>query len=369
LFALTPVAVEGLGTFGVDRRWRLYVDPALFGSWDVAQVGSVLIHEVHHLVRDHAQRAEWAGVDAGETRRWNVAADFEINDDLLDLDLPDGGCFPSEHGFEDGELAETYFDELLRLGDNARLNHAECGSAVHGASRSWELHEADGPGVSDAEAGLIRQQVAQDVTNLAGRGAATGGLARWAKGYLNPVVNWRAEFRSLLLQGFGAVAGMADYSYSRPSRRQGRRTRPTVILPSMVRPVPRLAVVVDTSGSMSAGALEAGLAEVHGLLRDVVGSRQSITVLSCDAAVHSVQKVFAASALHLSGGGGTDMRVGLDAAWALGPNPQMVVVLTDGLTPWPDHLPPGRRVVVGLIGQYGHAPDWARSVRIPERLG
>ena len=73
----------------------------------------------------------------------------------------------------------------------------------------------------------------------------------------------------------------------------------------------------------------------------------------------------------LAGGGGTDMGVGIRAAARLRPRPQVVVVLTDGGTPWPASPPPGISVVVGLIGRHnrdvrGSVPHWARAVVIEE---
>ena len=61
LFAAAPVAAPGLGTFAVDKAWRLYLDPALLvgpGRWQPTTAGAVLQHEVGHLIRDHAGRAE-----------------------------------------------------------------------------------------------------------------------------------------------------------------------------------------------------------------------------------------------------------------------------------------------------------------------
>jgi hypothetical protein len=52
---------------------------------------------------------------------------------------------------------------------------------------------------------------------------------------------------------------------------------------------------------------------------------------------------------------------------ALRPRPQVIVVLTDGETPWPSGPPRGAVVVVGLIGSRAPAaPAWARSVRIDD---
>lgn len=360
LFALTPVPVEGLGTFAVDRGWRLYVDPERLAAWSIEEIGTVLVHEVHHLLRDHATRAVRSGVDESQARRWNVAADLEINDDLLDLVLPPGGCLPQALGVDEGELAETYF-ALLEPVPHSVL---ECGSGAHGVPTGWEMPGAAAPSMSEGEAELIRQQVAAEVRSLAAQGKAPKGLARWAGGFLLPKVDWRTELRSLLLQGVGVASGTSDYSYSRPNRRTGRPLRPAVVLPAMVRRVPRVAAVVDTSASMSAATLEIALTELNGVIREVLGSRAPVPVLSCDSAVHAVQRVFSASAVQLVGGGGTDMGQGLAAAWALRPSPQVVIVFTDGLTPWPSSAPTGRRVVVVLIGDAGHVPPWARAVRV-----
>ena len=56
LLALQPVAAVGLGTFAVDDRWRLYIDPEQLASWTVKEVAAVLLHEVTHVVRGHGER-------------------------------------------------------------------------------------------------------------------------------------------------------------------------------------------------------------------------------------------------------------------------------------------------------------------------
>ena len=66
--------------------------------------------------------------------------------------------------------------------------------------------------------------------------------------------------------------------------------------------------------------------------------------------------------VELLGGGGTDMGAASPAP-RLRPRPEVVVVLTDGETPWPAAPPPGVRVIVGLIGESApEAPPWTRSV-------
>jgi hypothetical protein len=66
----------------------------------------------------------------------------------------------------------------------------------------------------------------------------------------------------------------------------------------------------------------------------------------------------------LAGGGGTDMRVAIKSA-LVGPHrPQVVVVLTDGYTPWSDE-PVSCRLIAGLIGADPPVPpSWVEVVRI-----
>ena len=68
----------------------------------------------------------------------------------------------------------------------------------------------------------------------------------------------------------------------------------------------------------------------------------------------------------LAGGGGTDLRPGLAAATAARPRPDVVVVLTDGYTPWPSSAPPGAAVVAALLGRPGNVlpptPVWVARI-------
>jgi predicted metal-dependent peptidase len=103
---------------------------------------------------------------------------------------------------------------------------------------------------------------------------------------------------------------------------------------------------------------------VEGLLR-ALGMARQLRVLACDAAAGPAQRVSSARQVTLTGGGGTNMGAGIEAACGLRPRPAVTVVLTDGYTPWPAGPPKGMRVVAGLLGDGApDAPDWARSVRV-----
>ena len=138
-------------------------------------------------------------------------------------------------------------------------------------------------------------------------GTVPAGLLRWARDVLAPRVDWRRLLAAELRRAIADVAGAADYSYRRPSRRAAAVSG--VVLPALRRPVPELAVVCDTSGSMSEELLAMALAEVEGLLR-ALGMARQLRVLACDAAAGPAQRVSSARQVTLTGGGGTNMGAG-----------------------------------------------------------
>lgn len=365
LFASPVVAAPGLGSIAVDRSWRLYVDPEIVRRWTAEQIGSVLVHHVGHLLRDHAGRADQLGIDDACEKAWVAAADAEINDDLVDTDASFAldPIVPSALGCEAGGFAEDYFRSIR---DSSELVPGECGSGAHGQHRGWERHADGVPEISAASAHLLRCKVASEIRSSGAGGKLPGtvpqGWRIWADAMLDPQVDWRRMLGAAVRASYASVAGLVDYSYARPSRRAS--VMGAVVMPTMRRPLPMVAVVIDTSRSMS-GLFSDVLAEVDAILSAIGVGRDCLRVLSCDAHVHVVQRVTSARQVELYGGGGTSMVAGIESALALRPCPSMIVVLTDGYTPWPATAPRGARVVVGLVGDgRWDVPDWAKVVRI-----
>ncbi len=242
-----------------------------------------------------------------------------------------------------------------------------CGSCATGQQEPWEDGPpgAESPGTGRAEAEMIRRDVARQIAEHSrDRGTVPGHWARWADEKLKPKVNWRRELATAIRHAVADVAGAVDYSYRKPSRRQGQVGNGKVVLPSLRHPIPSVAVVVDTSGSMSDAMLSQALAEVSGILKGM-GQREGVHVIACDAQAHACKKVFSPRQIQLAGGGGTDMGEGIAEAMKLRPQPQVIVVITDGYTPWPDAAPRAR-VIVALTDD-GNAPPWAKAVKVGDK--
>jgi predicted metal-dependent peptidase len=363
LLALEPVVVPtdtrptpDLCRLPADPRWHIYIDEQVLSTTDVPVLGFWVLHQVTHLLRDHAER--YPGSGRADQVRWNAAADAEINDDLVagDVQRPAEAVTPSALGLDDGRTAEEYWDALG--GSTAPLGSGECGSCVDGQPRGWDLPEG---GLGRLGAELVRRDAVSQMQAYQSRGDLPAGWQRWVDEVTKSTVNWRRMLAAAIRRGVAEVAGRVDFTYRRPSRRNG--AVPDVILPSLRQPLPQVAIVLDTSGSMGAAQLGQALGEINGVLRGLGLGRGNLRLVCCDAQAYQVQKIMDAKDVRLMGGGGTDMGAGLAAALELRPRPHLVVVLTDGHTPWP--RPPARvRVVVGLLDPTGTVPPWATKVPV-----
>jgi len=352
LLALRPWSLPGLGTVGVDATANLYIDFDSFGSWTEDVRAGVLVHEIGHLLRGHHERASRLGADVDRVR-WNIAADIEINDDI-NLPLPGEVVVAKDFGVRPNQLAETnYYD--LEGHDFEGWEHIECGGCVDGLPRPWERSSRGG--LTAAELDAIRRKVAQDACAL-GAGMVASGDRRWAEATLRSTVDWR----SLLRAGIGSSgrgSGSSHWTFRRPSRR--RRLGPGVILPSTFSPQQHIALVVDTSASMSDHDLALVAAEADAICRSVPGSK--VRLVSCDVVATDEGDLRSGRPLRLTGGGGTDMVVGIELALQGRPSASVIVVATDGYTSWPDDLPVGRTFIALLVGKDAPAPpEWVHSI-------
>lgn len=373
LFRVHPVAAEGLGTFAVDRHWRLYLDPTRFEAWTPREAGAVLAHEVGHLLREHAERARAIGSTLDHDT-WNIACDAAINESLLacGTPLPDGCVTPANQGLPDNGVEEDYYRQLLQPHPPAAGGEpfSGCGSGAGDPTPDWEVPAGDPahPGLGGTDQRIVRRMVAEDTRTAEGQhpGSVPAGLRRWAEDTLAPpTVDWRKRLRADVRRALTwAREGAADYTYTRP----GRRRIPGIITPAMHSPKVNVAVVIDTSGSMSSTLLTAALGEIRGITRT---TRARLTVATVDTDAQVQHGVGQADQITLTGGGGTDMRVGIEAVRTHArrdARPDVIIVLTDGYTPWPD-LPTRERLIIGLVSPAGGdhqppTPEWAQVVPI-----
>lgn len=335
----------------------MYYNPEFVLEQIPEVLATMVLHEALHCVSKHSTRFQSLGRDNATHDTWNMAGDANINEILDDAKMPWGEFDPvryktlAKYGVQKGMTTEnTFFTVLKYFEENPskEKEHSDCGSVTGGSSRGYEIPSTnnENPSIKGDQQDVIRDRVAQDVLKQArekGIGSVPGELLRWANELLNPQIDWKRELAGSMRSSLATVLGRRDYTFSRPSRRQSSMTLsdPEFILPSMRKPAPpAIAIVIDTSGSVNQEEVTEFLSEVDGIAT-ANGITQGITVIPCDSQVGEIQKLRSLSGIaeiKLKGGGGTDLRVGIAAAEALKPQPKIVIVLTDGFSPWPEAI-------------------------------
>ena len=389
------------GAMSCDKYWRIYYDPSQVASMIPLEAATLVLHECDHILLRHFERAVRAG--AVGTEEMNIAADCEINDDLRaeGHPFPYRMYFPEDIGAQEGLLLEEYL-AILRMrerdrrpgqrpngsgpnGDEEGRQDSDGHQGEHGGGRAtaqddsdgnsapgeddqvvsggsgsdgmprpWELGEPspEHPGVTEEKGERIRLAVAKDI-KAHGRGVSQH-WGTWADATMTKSkIPWGQRISSAVRKAcISAGAGRDDYSYSRRNRHQPWRQ---YIVPGMVRHIPNIAIVRDTSGSMSG---ETGIlrGETEAICRHIGEAH----LIDCDSAIRS-QGRSSTGRGDLHGGGGTDMRVGIEAALKMTPAPDLIVVVTDGETPWPIKKPK-KPVIIASTGDGG--PKWAINIHV-----
>lgn len=253
---------------------------------------------------------------------------------------------------------------------NPHCGHGHCGS---GGGNPWgnEPEEADTSNRSQPELERMVRQVAEEVREYAekSRGTVPAGLARWADQALEPPkIPWQTKLARLARNAVAWRDGAVQHRYDAPGKRQAGigygLGKP--VMPRLRQPVPEVSAIIDTSGSMGTQELVDALSEVQGVMK-AIGAPLALTV--CDAAVHGLRKVrtIQEAAAMMKGGGGTDMRPAFDELMQSRPRPEIIICVTDGQVGdgFPQHAPPGVKVICVLVGPYKCKPaEWCECVEV-----
>lgn len=418
--SLTMIPVNGIGSLGVDNSWRLYYDPDVVIYWPVEALAAVIEHEIWHLLRQHAARAQEQGVTEQTHKRWNWAADAEIHSDetlvqrMQQIPGSESMITPETLGLPPKNLSEYYFAEMKvdpdqgegrggkegegegrgEEGKDGRGGPADpvkgkSGSSSDGIQKSWEKPKTD-ENVNIADEKNIRKLVAEAIKIGAKRagGPVSSSAIDWAEDELAlPKVDWRDLIRHAIEDAITYQSGDIEYTYSRLSRRQA--ASPGFLLPGTWEPVPEVAIVLDTSGSMLSASKASGesaagkegrhygtvlmeaMNEVAGILEEF-GQDIGVQIFATDTSVGWAERVFDIQDVELVGGGGTDLGEGLEQVNNAEERPNIVIGLTDGYTPWPAEPPwVGENIssIIGIIGSTEEElattyppPKWADEV-------
>jgi predicted metal-dependent peptidase len=371
-----------------DAR-SLYYNPDYIDKLSLEQTQFVLAREALHCALSHFARRQHR-IKA----RWDIACEYSINpvlvrdglmpppatividayegmtaeeiypyiqdnedDEPLDENIqsgqdsnPDkGGSQKGEEQRESGE-GQNPKENDAKSGGDADAQQQEELEGVHGAEQPQPLSASE----QDALATQWQQRMAGAALQAQQAGKLDGVLARLVGELLQPKLPWR-----MLLARYMTQLARDDYSYARPSRREGE-----MIMPSLRSSQASIVVALDTSGSVSSQELSEFLAEINTLKAQL---RASITLHACDTALDSGGPwVFEAweefklpKAFH--GGGGTDFRPIFDWIGLHGISPDMLLYFTDAVGEFPAMEP--SYPVIWLVKGKATVP-WGQRIQL-----
>ena len=353
---------EGCRSIGTNAR-TLFFNPRYIERLSFAETQFMLAHTALHCALGHfARRGHRL------RRRWDVACDYAINALLVDegLQRPDGALLDARYrGLSAEEIYPLVsddahpqvldlhaFDNVLGTGAAATATTAIANAM---ADTSDSVYASDDAMWSDAgstarrndRAGIIERthpstqelleswqmRLAQAAQQAQQAGCLGASWQRVLSRLLEPRLPWRA-----LLSRYLAALARDDYSFRRPSRREG-----DALLPRLHSEEISVCIVLDTSGSIVETQLREFVTEIDALKAQV---RARVTVHACDHALAAegpwVVEAWQPIVLpeRLTGGGATDFRPVFDWIKREAVRPDVLVYFTDAEGEFPPDPPP-----------------------------
>lgn len=316
-FSLKHRFDESVSTAGTDGEY-IYYNPDFFMALSEDERVFLLLHETMHCAYMHMFRAKQLGLDKNKA---NIAADHVINLQLIErgFKMPQGGL--ANIRYRGMSMEEIYkllpespppppMEDLLEPGTgDSKTNPATIENAIQNA--------------------LIRASIE---SKLAGEspGSIPAEIQIFLNGLLNPKLPWK-----VILQRFMQEISRKDYSWKKPNR----RFFPEYHLPSLYSTSSiKVAVAVDTSGSVSTEEFKQFISDIHSILKTV--EPEYIDFIQFDTDIKSVDRIktvndFRKVTFH--GRGGTDVTPVME--WATQNKPKVLLVFSDGYFNLPSNYP------------------------------
>jgi predicted metal-dependent peptidase len=385
----TPTAAVALGPSGVELR----INPTFFLKELTRKPERIAVvkHECLHLLFKHLFRFD----ERRDPRLFNIAADIVVNQFVRPWKLPDSAVtletFP-DLGLLPDQTADWYYDKLSALqremekagwapggtGDFSGTRAPQSADALsrmvgarwHSDHDGWATGEGQHlpSAVREAHESQLDRTIvaARDRAGPKAWGNLPGPLKQLVEAVLErrkPKVDWRRTVRIFAASSRRTrIVG----TWKRESRRYHREVQgETQPVPGIkIKQLSRLAVIVDTSGSVSDRDLSRFFTEVHAMWRQGV----EVDVIECDAAVQRVYSFRGKMPDAVAGRGGTSFDPAF--AWLRSVRRRTrydgCIYLTDGGAPAPQEQPPCKLLwVVTSDGMVGDHLLYGRVIQIP----
>jgi predicted metal-dependent peptidase len=375
---MKPADPKWCATIGTDAR-HFYYNRDYIDSLTLEQTQFALAHEALHCALSHFARREHRNI-----QRWDIACDLAINPILIKEGMTPVPGALYNIGYE-GMMAEEIYplvkenneeqphDQHLYGNEGKSSQQPQDGNDSQPDQQDADSEDGSGGGRGD-DAGEIttgapeplseaekeqlsiqwRQRLAGAAQQAMQAGKLAGSLRMLVDHLLQPQLPWR-----VLLARYMTASSRDDYSYMRPSRREGE-----AIFPSLRSTQTDIVVVLDTSGSIKPAEMQEFVSEIDAIKGQV---RARITLHACDAALSSegpwLFEPWEEFKLpdSIRGGGGTRFTPAFQWIDEQGETPDLLVYFTDAEGEFP-RLEPDFPVI-WLVKGRGKVP-WGQRIQL-----
>lgn len=349
-------------TVATDARF-LFFNTAWIISLKEYEVRFAIAHEAMHCALAHFVRR-----GPRNPLRWNIACDLAVNSILMEAGMarPVEALYDRRYAKLSAE--ETYSalpsDYLGRTFDiHLDTNPEEQDSRSNSADTTKPEEETKSSGLAKrppplkhSEVEALARQWKQRMAGAAQHALRTSQISDHMKRLINRLLKPKLPWRAILSPYFLSLA-RGDYSYERPSRREG-----DIIFPRLASRGSIVHVVIDSSGSIRKKELSEFISEVNSL-KSIVGV--DITLHVCDLKLseegpwHFPAWQTMEIPQHMPGGGGTDLRPIFGWLNERNIRPDLLVYFTDAEGPFP-RVPPDYPVIWVIKG--ARQSPWGRRI-------
>lgn len=307
---------------------------------DDKELGFVVLHENLHKALRHLFIWRKLYDENGELA--NAACDYVINLMICKMDPSESVvAMPRKDGKVYGLLdvrfdnmnAKQVFDILKEEQEGGQEGNPRDGG--EGGKRGFDQHDWDGAKtLSEEDRKILEREVDQalrqgQIAHQKMNGKGAGDMGREVDELLQPKVDWREVLREFVK----ATCNAKDASSWRRVNR--RYLSNDVYMPTLIgERVGRIAIGIDTSGSVGGAELTAFLSEVKSIAEDVNPQHVDLIYWDSEVAAHeeySEQNVpNIVSSTKPKGGGGTYPMAMMHFMKEKNIKPECIVMLTDG---------------------------------------
>lgn len=319
---------RSISTLATDSQ-RVIYNPDFINSLEQKHVRSALAHEVFHCVLDHCG-ASGRGINL-DPERWNHAADFVVNDMLVQAGMELGDGWLHDVNWR-GKTAEQIYSMLPPSPPGGGGGGG--GAPSKGNPGPLDQLQSGSPDPSVQKMQAAEWKVA--ATQAANAAKAVGKLHESMEAFVDELkknkVDWREQLRRFI-----QTAAKNDYSWARLNRKMLANG---FCLPGLYsEEMGSIFIASDESGSVNQEVMAAFAAEIQAIKEDL--RPEKIIIGHFAVEMGKVEEFGPDDPFKMTRfcNGGTDFRPVMEYAANLATPPVAMVYLTDLYGPFPD-VPP-----------------------------